>query len=121
MFKRNGKKSTSPEHGIDDAEDNIVGFNYAALDPDIANEAKVTADRIRVALSHTTAGIIEAGERLRGIKDKLPHGQFTTWLSAGFGMSDRTARLYMNAAEWATGKTEIVSVLHPTTALAAPS
>ena len=104
--------------------DNVVpGFDYAALDPDIASEAKVAAERIRVVLSHTTAGIIAAGEQLKAIKDKLPHGRFTPWLIAEFGMSDRTARLYMNAAEWAAGKTEIVSVLQPTTvyALAAPS
>jgi Protein of unknown function (DUF3102) len=98
-------------------------FNYAALDPDIASAAKEAAGRIRNILSQTTAGIIEAGGRLKAIKDRLPHGQFTKWLAAEFGMSDRTARLYMNAAEWAAGKAETVSVLQPTTvyALAAPS
>jgi len=98
-------------------------FNYAALDADTANETKDAAERIRVVLRNTTAGIIEVGERLIAVKDRLPHGQFTPWLAAEFGMSDRTARLYMGAAEWAAGKTEIVSVLQPTTvyALAAPS
>ena len=98
-------------------------FNYAALDPSIASAAKEAAGHIRNILKQTTAGIIEAGDRLKAIKDRLPHGQFTTWLVAEFGMSDRVGRLYMAAAEWAAGKTETVSVLQPTTlyALAAPS
>jgi hypothetical protein len=98
-------------------------FNYAELDPDIASEAKDAAGRIRIIWRNTTAGVIEVGERLSAIKDRLPHGQFTPWLAAEFEMSDRAARLYMNAAAWAAGKTEIVSVLQPTTiyALAAPS
>jgi hypothetical protein len=100
-----------------------IGFDYAALEPDIASEAKDAAERIHNIRRQTTAGIIETGERLKTIKDRLPHGQFQPWLAAEFGMSDRAARLYMNAANFAAGKTETVSVLQPTTvyALAAPS
>jgi len=100
-----------------------IGFDYAALEPNIASEAKAAAGRIRKILRKATAGIIETGERLKIIKDRLPHGRFTPWIAAEFGMSDRAARLYMGAAEWAAGKTETVAVLQPTTvyALAAPS
>ena len=98
-------------------------FEYGALDAETATEARAAADRIRKILKYTTAGLIEAGQRLMAIKNRLPHGQFIAWVSAEFGMSDRTARLYMRAAEFAAGKTETVSVLQPTTiyALAAPS
>jgi hypothetical protein len=98
-------------------------FDYAALDPDIASKAKDAARHIHSILRQTTMGVIVTGERLKTIKDLLPHGQFTPWLAAEFGMSDRAARLYMNAADFAAGKTETVAVLQPTTvyALAAPS
>jgi Protein of unknown function (DUF3102) len=100
-----------------------TGFDYAALEPDIAKEAKAAAGHIRIIMRQTTTGIIKVGERLKTIKDKLPHGRFTPWIAAEFGMSDRAARNYMGAAEWAAGKTETVAVLQPTTvyALAAPS
>jgi ATPase subunit of ABC transporter with duplicated ATPase domains len=60
---------------------------------------------------------------LKTVKDLLRHGQFTAWLAAEFGLSERAARNYMVAAEWAAGKTATVSVLQPTTvyALGAPS
>lgn len=58
---------------------------------------------------------MEIGRELIAAKEQLPHGQFTPWIDAEFGMTERTAQRYMSAAEWATGKTDIVSVLAPTT------
>src|ERR1051325_11356239 len=98
-------------------------FDYTSLDPTVADDAKIAAERIRDVLKHTTAGIIEIGERLQAIKNCLRHGQFSQWIAIEFEMSDRTARSYMSVAAFAAGKTETVSVLQPTTvyALAAPS
>src|SRR5690242_8949909 len=90
-------------------------FDYNSLTSAVADDAKAAAEHIRDILRNTTAGIIEVGERLKAIKDRLQHGQFTSWIDAEFGMADRTARLYVSAAEWAAGKTETVSVLQATT------
>jgi hypothetical protein len=57
------------------------------------------------------------------VKQQLPHGQFGAWLQAEFGMTERTARNYMNAAVEFGAKSEIISDLPATTlyALSAPS
>src|SRR4051794_5554671 len=79
-------------------------FDYESLDPNIVADAKDAVRCIRNILKHTIVGIIEVGERLGAIKGRLPHGQFSSWIAAEFGMSDRTARSYMSAAEFAAGK-----------------
>lgn len=57
------------------------------------------------------------------VRNALGHGHFTRWLGQVFPFTDRTARLWMNAAEQYGGKTEIISVLNDTVLLmlAAPS
>lgn len=72
------------------------------------------ADRIRSRLKRTVADTIATGADLIEAKQKLPHGAFTKWIDAEFGMSDRTAQNYMRAAEWAAAhdlRSETVSVL----------
>ncbi len=87
----------------------IGQFDYGVLPQGIAEEAKVVAARIR---ERNRASIIETGHDLAAMKERLGHGHFTAWIEAEFGMSDRTARNYLNAAKHFS-KTEIVSVLPP--------
>jgi hypothetical protein len=88
-----------------------------------ADELAVIADRIRGRIRRTTADIIATGNDLLTVKAKLEHGEFITWIDREFQMTDRTARNYMQAAEWALGKSETVSVLPPATVykLSSPS
>jgi hypothetical protein len=101
------------------------GFDYAPLEEKTAEKVKEAADRIRETVKRTLEGIIEVGNQLLGVKEALPHGQFTRWLRAEFGWTERTARNFMAVAEQFGPKTEIISVLRiePTAAylLAAPS
>src|SRR5262249_26841287 len=64
-------------------------------------------------------------ELLQAVKEALPHGQFTPWLKAEFGWSERSAQNFMSVAEWFGPKTEIIAdlTIQPTAAylLAAPS
>jgi len=96
-----------------------VGFDYSALPPDVAEEARATAHHVR---ERTRAAIIETGRDLRRIKARLRHGLFLKWIDAEFGMTPRTAQNYMAAAALVE-KNEIVSHLPPTSVvqLAAPS
>ncbi len=100
------------------------GFDYTPLAAKTANKVKETADRIRQTVKHTIDDIIAVGNDLLEVKEVLPHGQFTPWLRAEFGWTERTARNFMAVAEQ-FGKTEMISDLkiEPTAAylLAAPS
>lgn len=41
----------------------------------------------------------QIGRDLKAVKSKLHHGQWLPWLEAEFGMSDDTARNFINVAE----------------------
>ena len=71
------------------------------------------ADRIRARLHRHTTDMVEIGADLIAAKEKLGHGSFGGWIESQFGLSPRSAQLYMRAAEWAEGKGEIVSHLPP--------
>jgi hypothetical protein len=96
-----------------------AGFDYGGLPTDIRAEVKASADEIRGLMNRT---VFEVGAALTRIKDRLPHGQFGKWLLAEFGLTERTAQNYMNAAAL-VAKCETVSVLQPKTVylLASPS
>lgn len=78
------------------------------------------ADRIR---ARTAQAVIDNGRDLTLVKQSMDHGEFTKWIDTEFSMTARTAQNCMLAAEWADGKSEIVSHLPLTTIymLAAPS
>jgi predicted transcriptional regulator len=67
--------------------------------------------------------ILEIGDHLRRVKERLAHGTFGRWIEEEFGWTERTAQNYMRAAIEFSGQYEIISVLPPTTVyrLAAPS
>src|SRR4051812_33699293 len=75
------------------------------------------------ALHDTLNGFHNNGLDLIATKKRLGHGHFLAWIDAEFGMTDRTARNFMRAAERFGAKSEIVSDLPATTIymLAAPS
>ena len=74
-------------------------FAYEALARDVAEMARAAAAEIRASLGRHIEEAIKAGKRLIEVKAALPHGEFGKWLAAEFGMSERSARNYMSAAE----------------------
>lgn len=66
--------------------------------------------------------IIEIGKDLIAVKESLPHGSFLPWIEAEFGMSDQTARRFMDVGRVYGTKSNIVLDLTPTALyeLAAP-
>ena len=73
------------------------------------------ADRIRTRIRRTVTDIIDTGQDLAQVKTTLDHGQFSEWIEREFSMSMRSAQRYMQAAEWAEGKSATVSLLQPKT------
>ena len=71
-------------------------FEYAGLSKQVIKEAEAVARRIRCRIR---ANIIDTGEDLLSIKDKLGHGNFGPWLKFYFGMSERTAQNLMRVAD----------------------
>jgi hypothetical protein len=91
-----------------ETQTNLPAIIKPAFDLDAA------ADRIRTILGRSTSAIIEAGKELHRAKNHIGHGNWGDWLRREFSLSQRAAQLYMRAAEWAEGKSEIVSLLEPT-------
>ena len=71
---------------------------YSDLKPSLQVSLNDAADRIRDRLRHTIANIIEIGHDLNAVKTTLGHGRFLPWIEAQFGMSEQTARNFMNVA-----------------------
>jgi hypothetical protein len=115
--------SEATVRGLDAPPEIVRAFDYSSLSDDVAKEARAVAERVRARQQGHIAAIIETGRDLAAVKERLEHGQFTAWLQAEFGMTDRTARNYMQASAQFDGKTEIISDLPPTTIyqLSAPS
>ena len=103
--------------------DIIVPFTYSDLPAPVAADLQAVTARIKDRLVRQVTDIIETGRDLLNVKSKLDHGQFEGWLTQEFSMTDRTARRFMQAATWAEGKSDTVSVLTPTAIylLSAPS
>ena len=95
-------------------------FSYADLDPETAAVAMAAASAVRE--SHKRF-IPEVGRHLLRAKKVLPHGDFEKWVQHELGITPRSARNYMDAAQWLEGKSETLSVLPPTVlyALASPA
>lgn len=78
----------------------------------------ITTKRVR-----TFCVPLKVGLALKRQKDRLPHGMFGPWIEAEFGMSDQTARNFMNVAKVYADKSQTVGDLAPRALyeLAAPS
>lgn len=85
-------------------------FDYAGLSKQVIKEAETVARKIR---SRLRANIIETGQDLMSIKDKLGHGKFGPWLKFYFGMSERTAQNLMRAADAFHDRAVVVDRMPP--------
>lgn len=90
-------------------------FDYGGLPADLAAKTRFAAEQIHILVGRGTRIYLEIGLALLRVKKALDHGRFRKWIAAEFGMSDKTAENYMNAASSFEGKFETVSNLKPTT------
>jgi hypothetical protein len=57
------------------------------------------AEAIRVLGRRVAGDIIEIGNRLIAVRERLPHGRWLPWLDQEFGWGETTARKFMAVAE----------------------
>lgn len=92
-----------------------AAFDYSALRADVVDEARAVARRIVENQERHLAMAVEAGRELAAIKDKVGHGNWSTWLEQACGINIRTAQNYMATAEAFGDKYETVSYLPAST------
>jgi hypothetical protein len=85
----------------------LTRFDYHILDADTANIVETRAKEIRGLIKRTAKNIpstgsghrIEIGEKLKEVKQLLPHGEFGQWLEIEFELAESTAQRFMRVAE----------------------
>lgn len=73
-------------------------FNYDALSMENRSVIKSHTDAIKVRIQRTAQDIIDIGELLIDVKDRLLHGQFGLWLQVEFSWEERTAQRFISVA-----------------------
>jgi DNA repair exonuclease SbcCD ATPase subunit len=81
-----------------DESKQLALFDYGTLDLDTRSFVQTKTAEIRILVKQTAQGIIEIGQRLIEVKEKLGHGNWLPWLEGEFGWNEQTARNFMNVA-----------------------
>lgn len=74
------------------------GFDYTSLDAATSRFVQQRTGEIRQLMKRTAQDIIELGQKLIAVKDRIGHGYFLSWLEAEFGWSYPTAARFMQVA-----------------------
>jgi response regulator of citrate/malate metabolism len=78
---------------------NLSVFNYASLDQITAEFLLQETKEIKTLMKRTVEGIIETGERLQRVKQRLQHGEFMTWVENELKCHYSTALHFMRVWE----------------------
>jgi response regulator of citrate/malate metabolism len=78
---------------------NLSVFNYASLDQTTAEFLLQETKEIKTLMKRTVEGIIETGERLQRVKQRLQHGEFMTWVENELKCHYSTALHFMRVWE----------------------
>ena len=73
----------------------LTVFDYHTLDIETREFVLCKERTIKARVAHA---IIETGNDLISVKERLPHGSFTSWAGSAFGMSRERAAEYMRIA-----------------------
>ena len=89
----------------------ISAFDYASLDQTTAEFLLQETKEIKSLMKRTVEGIIETGERLHRVKQRLQHGEFMTWVENEIKCHYSTALHFMRVWEtFGEQKEQIVDV-----------
>ena len=77
----------------------LSAFNYASLDQTTAEFLLRETQEIKSLMKRTVEGIIETGERLHRVKQRLQHGEFMTWVENEIKCHYSTALHFMRVWE----------------------
>src|SRR6185503_9709278 len=73
-------------------------FDYQALDAETRIVVQQRTGEIKALMKRTAQDIIEIGEKLIEVKERLGHGHFGEWLGAEFEWTPMTAQRFMQVA-----------------------
>jgi len=73
-------------------------FDYTILDAETSQFIQRQTGEIRALMKRTAQDIIEIGQKLVLVKEKLAHGRFLDWIAAEFEWSYPTAARFMQVA-----------------------
>ena len=74
-------------------------FDYSLLDDDTISFVQSRTIKIKRLAKRVAADVINVGNYLIEVKNKLGHGYFMDWLEAEFNWSNRTAARFMSVAQ----------------------
>lgn len=74
-------------------------FDYAGLDTETRIVVQQRTSEIKTLMRRSAQDIIDIGQKLIEVKEKLGHGRFGGWLESEFSWTDKTARRFMSVAE----------------------
>lgn len=77
----------------------IAQFDYQQLDTETRIAIQQRTGEIKALMKRTAQDIIEIGQKLIEVKERLGHGGFGAWLETEFGWGTTTAWRFMNVAE----------------------
>jgi hypothetical protein len=86
-------------------------FDYTALDGETRAFVQQKAEETHTYLKRTAEDIVQVGQNLLAVKQRIGHGHFMAWLQAEFGMSYHTALNCIRVAERFGGKVRTVLTL----------
>jgi hypothetical protein len=103
-------------HPLQQGAENAIGaFDYGSLPPEIAEDLRLDAGRIR-DFRDVTGGVHVIGWLLTWAKEALSHGQFIGWVRAECGFSIRTAENYIRGSRFIESTdSQSVAILPPGT------
>jgi hypothetical protein len=79
-------------------------FDYGQYEPELADELRQAAERIRSRGQDQIAAIVDIGNELIQVKNMVGHGNWGPWLKSEFAMSVATADRYMRVAAFIADK-----------------
>jgi len=76
----------------------VTGFDYSGLDSETRIIVQQRCGEVRSLIKRSGADILEIGQKLIEVRDRLKHGKWGAWLGAEFEWSIDTAENYMRVA-----------------------
>ncbi len=91
--------STELEHSKPPLNSEQQFFNYEDLDNETRVVVQQRTSEIKSLVKRNAQEVIEIGQKLIDVKEKLGHGKFRCWLKAEFSWGPTTAWKYMKVTE----------------------
>ncbi len=76
----------------------VTGFDYSGLDSETRIIVQQRCAEVRSLIKRSGADILEIGQKLIEVRDRLKHGKWGVWLQTEFEWSIDTAENYMRVA-----------------------